>query len=253
MRATIIRRVSAIAVTLVLAVALAVPAAATAASAATADPVSPVGRYRLTTTTRKTHLIINADHTFQIIEFGDSGTWAQLGDVIALGLWSGSDIGCVMVGVVNTTGISGKGHPGNFSCGQSSVFPMYAVRLPPQGGAATVRRAGGSLRASLGRPAAPAVTSLDPTGSYTAIQNGQPTGFVVASDHNVTWADLGDSGTWAEFNDVAAFLVTSFTADRGCFSVGRVHTTSVNTPKAPGPTICPGDVQSSWFARRLPA
>ena len=224
------------------------PATATAASAA---PVTPVGRYRLTTTTVKTHLIVNADHTFQIVEFGDSGTWTQIGSVVALGAYNGPDGGCVFVGAMNATGISGKGHPGTFSCGGPSVFPMYAVRLPAKGGAWPVGHAGASLRAELGRSASPAVTAIDPTGSYTAVQNGIPNGFVVAADHTVSWPDAGESGTWAQFNDVAAFLVTSYTGDRGCFAVGRVHTTSINTPKAPGESVCPGDVVSSWYARRL--
>jgi len=250
MNATIAGRGRAVGVAIVLALSLAIPAIS--AAPASADAPSPVGRYRLTTTTRKTQLVVNADHTFLIVDFNDGGTWAQVGNVIALGVYSGSDIGCVLVGVVNATGISGKGHPGNFSCGTSTVFPLYAVRLPPKGGGATASPAGGSLRAALGRSARPAATPIDPTGSYTASRSGAPTRFVVASDHNASWPDLGESGTWAELNGLAAFLVISFTTNRGCLSLGRVHATAINSAKQPGPTVCPGAVESTWFARRLP-
>jgi hypothetical protein len=232
----------------ILLVAVAVPVAPL--SAAIAPDISPVGTYRAVISGNfKSRLDVFADHTFRL-KPRSSGTWAQLGEVIALGITEGPGAvaGCIFMGKVNDRGISAPAKPGVYDCNSSNDSPWYANRLSSQTSeeAASAVSQPPLIAARAGaRPSAQSAT-----GSYTAFySNGSSSVLDVNADRTVAWPDFGDSGTWEQFGQTAAFLVT--VNETGCLDIGKVTKAGINSLAAPGPYVCP-TLEGTWYADRNP-
>jgi len=75
-------------------------------------------------------LIINADGTFSIPDFEDTGYWISLGKSVALTVTVStiSDVGCIDLGTVKKHGINSLSKQGPFNCNNSAVASWYETR-----------------------------------------------------------------------------------------------------------------------------